>query len=375
MPGLLPDLDPEGLLEYSVVFTDRSLNHMSAKFQQIMNDISSNLKNVYNASAVAIIPGGGTFAMEAVARQLATNQQCLVLRNGFFSYRWSQIIETGNITHDHQVLKARQIADETTAPYMPPPIDTVVDAILTQKPAIVFAPHVETASGILLPDDYLRTVAEAVHSIGGLFVLDAIASGTLWVDMEANGIDVLISSTQKGWSSSPCSGFVMLNDRAIERVEQTTSTSFACDLGKWLQIMRAYETGGHAYHATMPTDSLAAFSETVNEMQAYGFAKLKQEQIELGKQVREMLEGLGYKSVALEGYKAPGVIVSYTNDSEVQSGKKFLTSGIQVAAGVPLLCDEREDFRTFRVGLFGLDKLHHTERTVSLLRQAIEIST
>jgi aspartate aminotransferase-like enzyme len=372
MAGLLPNIDPDGLLEYSVVFTDRSLNHMSKTFQGVMNDISSNLKQVYNAESVVVVPGGGTFGMEAVARQFANNKKCLVIRNGFFSYRWSQIFEMGELPSSEIVLKARQTESGSEQPFSPAPIDEVVAAIKTEKPDVVFAPHVETSAGIILPDDYLKQVADAVHSVGGLFVLDCIASGTVWVDMKAVGVDVLISAPQKGWSAQPCAALVMLSSNALALLETTTSNSFACDLKKWYQIMQAYLNGGHAYHATMPTDALTAFRDTMLETKAYGFDKVKAEQIELGQKARIMLESKGIKSVAAEGFKAPGVVVSYTADSGMQNGSKFAALGMQAAAGVPLMVDEPADFKTFRLGLFGLDKLHNVERTVSNLEAVID---
>lgn len=372
MSKLYPSIDPEGLVEYSVVYTDRSLNHMSQSFQGVMNDISSTLKQVYNAQAVAVVPGSGTFGMEAVARQFASAQRCLVIRNGWFSYRWSQILEMGNIPAATTVLKARPIEAGRQAAFAPPPLAEVLASIRAEKPQIVFAPHVETSSGMILPDDYLRAVADAVHAVGGLFVLDCIASGTLWVDMQACGIDLLISAPQKGWSASPCCALVMFSALALERIEQTQSSSFACDLKKWLQIMQAYEQGGHAYHATMPSDALARFRDVMKETEAYGFDKVRGEQQELGERVRALLTGKGIKSVAAAGFQAPGVVVSYTDDAEIKSGKKFAAQGLQIAAGVPLQCDEPADFQTFRIGLFGLDKLHNIERTVSTLEQALE---
>ncbi len=372
MPGLRPNVDPEGLLEYSVVFSDRSLNHMSQRFQAVMNDISATLKKVYNANAVAVVPGGGTFGMEAVARQFATGKKCLILRNGWFSYRWTQILEMGAIPAATTVLKAQPVAAGSQAAFAPAAIDAVVARIKAEKPDVVFAAHVETAAGMLLPDDYIRAVTAAVHAEGGLFVLDCIASGTLWVDMQANGVDVLISAPQKGWSASPCSALVMLGERASERIESTTSSSFACDLRKWLQIMQAYENGGHAYHATLPTDALLKFRDAMQEIEAYGFAKAMQQQVELGRQVRELLVSKGFNSVAAEGFQAPGVVVSYTDDAAMQTGKKLMAEGLQIAAGVPLQCDEPEDFRSFRLGLFGLDKLQNIERTVGNLRTAFE---
>ena len=372
MSHLVPTVDPDGLLEYSVVFTDRSLNHMSAAFQQVMRDISTTLKEVYNAQGVALVPGGGTYGMEAVARQFARDQRCLVLRNGWFSYRWSQIFVATELPAEERVLKARQVDSGDQAPFAPAPIDEVVTAIREYRPAVVFAPHVETASGILLPDHYLRAVAAAVHEVGGLFVLDCVASGTLWVDMQDCGVDILISAPQKGWSSSPSCALVAFSDRALERIEHTTSNSFAADLKKWLQIMQAYENGGHAYHATLPTDALKAFCDTMHETREYGFDRVKQEQLELGRAVRELLREKGFTSVAAAGFEAPGVVVCYTEDDRIHSGSGFRSSGLQTASGVPLMCDEPAGFKTFRIGLFGLDKLHNRERTVASLRAALE---
>ena len=376
MPGLLPQIDPDGLLEYSVVFTDRSLNHMSSTFQGVMNDISATLKKVYEAEAVVVVPGGGTFGMEAVARQFATDRKCLVIRNGFFSFRWSQILEMGDIASTITVLKARPVEPGLQAAMAPVPIEELVQRIREDRPDVVFAPHVETSSGMMLPDDYVKAVAEAVRSVDGLFVLDCIASGTVWVDMHALGVDVLISAPQKGWSASPCSALVMLGERALHRIGETSSTSFACDLRKWLDIMQAYEGGGHAYHATMPTDALVKFRDAMKETESYGLEKVRQEQLELGARVRELLESKGFKSVAAKGFQAPGVVVSYTRDPAIQNGSRFSAEGLQIAAGVPLQCDEPEGFRTFRIGLFGLDKLHNIDRTVATLREALEhIST
>ncbi|WP_133484062.1 MULTISPECIES: aminotransferase class V-fold PLP-dependent enzyme [Halomonas] len=370
MAGLLPDVDPDGLLEYSVVYTDRSLNHMSKSFQGVMRDISSTLKEVYNAHSTVIVPGSGTFGMEAVARQFAKDRRCLVIRNGWFSYRWSQILEMGKIPAEVSVLKARRLdEDDPTSPFAPPAIEDVVASIHDQQPDIVFAPHVETASGMLLPDDYLRQIADAIHELGGLFVLDCIASGTLWVDMQDVGVDVLISAPQKGWSASPCCGMVMLSPAAREIIEETTSTSFACDLKKWLSIMEAYEAGGHAYHATLPTDGLRRLRDVMRETRQYGLNKVRDEQWEVGRRVREMLAKHGFASVAAPGFEAPGVVVCYTDDEAIVS--KFLAAGVQVAAGVPLMCDEGNDYRAFRIGLFGLDKLHHPQRTVESLETAL----
>ena len=372
MPGLLPNIDPDGLLEFSVVYTDRSLNHMSKSFQAVMKDISAVLKTVYHAKSVALVPGSGTFGMEAVARQFAADKKVLIIRNGWFSFRWSQILDMGRIAAESTVLKARRVGSTKQAPWVPAPIDEVVAAIRARKPDVVFAPHVETSSGMILPDDYLRSVAAAVHEVGGLFVLDCIASGAMWVDMVDVGVDILVSAPQKGWSSSPCCAMVMLSERARAAIDGTTSSSYACDLKKWLQIMETYEGGAHAYHATMPTDALTRLCEIMKETQAYGFAKVRTEQMELGAKVRALFESRGIPSVAAEGFKAQGVVVSYTEDPEIQSSRKFLAAGLQTAAGVPLQCDEPADFMTFRVGLFGLEKWHNVDRTVAQLAAALD---
>ena len=371
MPGLLPLIDPDGLLEFSVVYTDRSLNHMSKRFQGVMRDISRMLKEVYQAHSVALVPGSGTFGMEAVARQFASAKHVMVVRNGWFSYRWTQIFDMGAIPASHTVMKARRTTDGSQAPWAPAPIEEVTAAIAREKPALVFAPHVETSAGMMLPDSYLRALADAVHAYGGLLVLDCIASGAMWVDMRATGVDVLISAPQKGWSSSPCCAMVMLSQHARQAIDQTQSTTFAMDLRKWLQVMETYEAGGHVYHTTLPTDALVRLREVMLETEAYGFAKVRQEQIELGRQVRTLLQQAGYPSVAAAGFEAPGVVVSYTTDSDIQSSKKFIAAGLQTAAGVPLQCDEPADFRTFRIGLFGLEKWHHVERTVGHLKAAL----
>ncbi|THT99889.1 alanine--glyoxylate aminotransferase family protein [Lampropedia puyangensis] len=374
MPALLPNVDPDGLLEYSVVYTDRALNHMSARFVGVMQDIIRTLKKVYQAQAVAIVPGSGTFGMEAVARQFAHNEKVLIVRNGFFSFRWSQIFEVGQFgMHGGAVVhKAVQVGAGAQAPWAPASAEAVAQSIRDQKPKVVFAPHCETASGILLSDDYIRTIAQAAHDVGALMVLDCIASGTMWVDMQALGVDVLISAPQKGWSSTPCAALVMLSARAREAIETTQSSSYACDLKKWLQIAEGYEKGQHAYYATMPTDSLLRLRDTMVEMQAIGFDVLRERQMELGTKVRALLQSRGMPSVAAAGFESPGVVVSYTTDPEIQSAKKFLSVGIQAASGVPLMCDEGPDFRSFRLGLFGIDKWKNVDRTVLHLQQALD---
>jgi len=372
MPGLLTNIDPDGLLEYSVVYTDRSLNHMSQSFQSVMNDVSTSLKGVYNAQSVIVVPGGGTYAMEAVARQFATNQNCLVLRNGWFSFRWSQIFEMGSIPSEETVMKAYRVSKGAQAPFAPADINEVVDMIKTKKPNLVFAPHVETASGIILPEEYIRSVADAVHSVGGMFVLDCIASGAIWVDMEDSGVDILISAPQKGWSASPAFGLVMLSAKANEAINTTQSTSFSCDLLKWLQIMQAYENGAHAYHATMPTDAIKRFRDTIIETEEFGFDNACKKQQELGDKVRALLESHNINSVSEKDYQAPGVVVCYTNDKAIHNGSKFSNIGIQIAAGVPLQCDEGDDYQAFRIGLFGLDKLKDVDAAVKRFEDALK---
>ncbi len=372
MVPLLPNVDPEGLLEYSVVYSDRSLNHMSNRFSRIIRDVSSTLKEVYNAHSVATVPGGGTYAMEAVARQFATDKSCLVIRNGWFSYRWSQILERGSIPADLRVLKAQVASNDKEAPYAPPPVDKVTAHITAERPDLVFAPHVETSSGLLLPDVYLRTIAEAVHSVGGLFILDCVASGAMCIDMLDVGVDLLISAPQKGWSGSPGFGLVLLSAEAHERIQKTTSSSFACDLLQWLRVTEAYEDGSYAYHATMPTDTMATFHSVMQETEDFGFDRAREAQWELGSKLRSLLALNGFPSVAAAGYEAPTVVVSYTEDPEIFSGQKFAEVGVQIAAGVPLRVDEPDSFRTFRVGLFGLDKLRDVEGTVQRFKIALD---
>ena len=372
MTALRQDIDPNGLLEYSVVYTDRALNHMSEVFQQVMNDLSSDLKSVYNADAVAIVPGSGTYGMEAVANQLAKDQDCLIIRNGMFSYRWTQILEKGNLAKSSTVLNAQREDSDAPKPFSPVDIDEAVAQIKAHKPAVVFAPHVETSAGMILPNDYIKALSEATHSVGGLLVIDCIASGCVWLDMKALGIDVLISAPQKGWSSTPCAGLVMMSDAAVQRVENTESNSFSLDLKKWLEIMRAYENGGHAYHATMPTDSLRQFRDTITESKKIGFDKLCDAQWQLGNRVREVLQAKGIESVAAEGYQAPGVVVCYTDRDDMHKGSAFAEAGVQIAAGVPLKVGEPDSFKTFRVGLFGLDKLTDIDGAVQRFESALE---
>ena len=376
MPALYENVDPDGLLEYSVVYTDRALNHMSAGFQGVMCDISQTLKETYNSHSAVVVPGSGTFGMEAVARQFASGQKCMVVRNGWFSYRWSQIFDAGNLPSESIVLKARRAASNAVpahqAPFNPVPIEEIVAAIKEQKPAVVFAPHVETSAGMILPDDYITAISEAVHSVGGLMVLDCIASGTIWVDMQKTGVDILISAPQKGWSGPPCCGLVMLSELAREKINDTQSSSFSIDLKKWLDIMETYESGAHAYHSTMPTESLQVFRDVMMETKNFGLSLAHEKQQELGDKMRTLLTSKGFHSVAAPGFEAPGVIVSYTDNAAMQNGSLFKAQGVQVAAGVPLMCDEGDKFKTFRIGLFGLDKLMNVDRTVESFAEILE---
>lgn len=367
-----PDVDPDGLLEYSVVFTDLSLNHMSRRFVGVMQQLHEVLTTTYAADSLAVVPGGGTYGMESVARQLVTGRRALVVRNGFFSYRWSQIFEIGGVTDDVTVLTARPTSEEHPSPWAPPPVEEVVAAIAEQRPEVVLAAHVETAAGILLTDDYLRRVAAATREVGGLFVLDCIASGAVWVDMRDLGVDVLITAPQKGWSGSPGAAYVLLGDRARTAVQESTTTSFSMDLKKWMGITEGYVEGKHAYHTTMPTDTLAANLEVMLEATGRGLPELREAQFALGGKVRALLAERGFTSVAAEGCAAPTVVVVHTDDPGLATGKKFLEAGLQVAGGVPLMCGEPEDWRTFRLGLFGLDKLGDVDGTVDRLAAGLD---
>ncbi|MEP0566134.1 MAG: aminotransferase class V-fold PLP-dependent enzyme [Paracoccaceae bacterium] len=372
MSALLDDIDPDGLLEFSVVFTDRSLNSMSLAFQKVMTDISSILREVYNADGVALVPGGGTYAMEAVARQLAEGETVMVIRNGWFSYRWTQIFEAAKLPAEEIVMMARRTGNDAQAAFAPAPIDEVVAKIHEARPSVVFAPHVETSAGMILPDDYIKAITEAAHEVGALFVLDCIASGCAWVDMKALGVDVVISAPQKGWSASPSAGLVMMSEAALERVRARQSSSFAVDLGKWLTIMEAYENGGHAYHATMPTDALKGFRDVMLETKAYGFSRMKEAQWEQGHRVRALLEDKGFRSVAADGFGAPGVVVCYRDRPELKTGSAFAAEGVQIAAGVPLMVGEGDGYSSFRIGLFGKDKLEDVDGSVARLKAVLD---
>ena len=366
------DIDPDGLLEYSVVFTDRSLNHMSARFVDVMQQTLAILRETYGADSAVVINGGGSYAMESVARHLATGRKALVVRNGLFSYRWSQILDAGSIASAVTVCQARPDSDDPQAAWSPAPIDEVVAAIRAGRPDVVFAPHVETAAGILLPDDYVSALAEAAHEVGGVLVLDCIASGAMWVDMRALGVDVLLSAPQKGWSGSPGVGFVMLSEKGRDAVASGTPTSFALDLNRWLAISDGYRDGRAGYHATMPTDTIARNLAQMIETRDRGPEDLRAAQIELGTRVRALLAERGLPSVAASAFAAPSVVVVHTTDEGLRTGARFKDQGLQIAAGVPLHCDEPESFSTFRMGLFGLDKLGDVDGTVARLEAALD---
>ena len=372
MPALRDDIDPDGLLEYSVVFSDRSLNSMSDAFGEVMRDISRIMKTAYGAASVAVVPGGGTYGMEAIARQFTTDASVVVIRNGWFSFRWSQIIEAGRLATSTTVLAARQLEDTADAPFAPVPLDEILTAIHDQKPDVVCCPHVETSAGMMVPDSFISAVAAAVHEYGGLFVLDCVASGTVFVNLQDTGVDVLLTAPQKGWSASPCAALVMMSPHARARLDETTSSSFANDLKKWTQIMETYEGGAHAYHATMPTDALRHFRDALVEAEGFGLEALKAAQIRLGQEVRELMNRYQYKSVAAAGFEAPSVVVCFAPNAEMKTGKAFAAQGLQIAAGVPLECGEREDYASFRIGLFGMDKLTEIDRTVAHLETALE---
>ena len=365
MDASLPTQHKSDLQEFSVVFNDRSLNSMSSSFQQVMRGLHAGLTEAYNAQSCVIIPGGGSYAMEAVARQFARNEKVLVIRNGWFSYRWSQIFDQGVTPSHAEIVRARPDTPEADQQFSPAPIDEIIASIHAEKPRVVVSPHVETSAGLLMPDEYLTQIAKAAHEVGALFILDCVASGALWVDMKQVGVDVLITAPQKGWTSTPCAGLVMLSQSGVDRLMDTQSDSFVLDVKKWHQIMTAYLDGGHAYHATMPTDGLAHFYEALLEIKAFGFQKAKDAQIELGQRLRLIMEQRGFKSLAADGFKSPSVIVSHTTRDDFKNGAAFAKEGVQIAAGVPLECGESALFKTFRIGLFGLDKLADIDGTIA----------
>ncbi|OOR90849.1 class V aminotransferase [Moraxella caviae] len=373
MPALRHDIDPDGLLEYSVVYTDRSLNHMSKVFGQVMRDLSSELKSLYHADAVAIVPGSGTSGMEAVVRAFADDKNCVVVRNGWFSYRWTQILEASRVAKSCEVFCAEQVQPAgEKAQFAPADLAKVSDFIREHKPDVVFAPHVETASGMMLSDEYIAGLAKAAHDVGALLVIDSIASGCVWLDMKALGIDVLISAPQKGLSSTPCAGLVMMNDKAAGLLANATPSSFALDLKAWHGIMQAYENGGHAYHATMPTDSLRQLRDALLEAKAVGYETLKSAQIELGKRIVALLAEKGVASVAHPDCQARGVVVCHAPSEAVHKGAAFAEQGLQIAAGTPLKVGEPEDYQSFRIGLFGLDKLTDVDGAVARFQAAAD---
>lgn len=369
--------------EYSVIFTNRSLNLMSDPFQKVMRDLNTLLKETYNARKVAIIPGSGTYGMEAVARQFATDKHVMVIRNGWFSFRWTEIFDLGGPDHtipkSHTVLKAQPVNEPSDnkdghVQFAPYPIDDVVAKIREERPDVFFAPHVETSTGMILPDDYIRTITETMREHGGLFVLDCIASGTVWVDMKDLGVDVVISAPQKGWTGPACAALVMMSERARDVMNESTETSFSISLKRWSAIMDTYEKGGFGYHTTMPTDALRDFHQISVETMKFGIPELKAAQNKLGKDARNVLNSKGLTSVAAEGFQAPGVLVYYS-PNEVENPAmmaKFKSQGLQIAMGVPWRIDEPEGLKTFRIGLFGLDKMGNIPDTLKTMEDALD---
>ena len=270
-----------GLQEFSVVFTDRSLNHMSAQFQTVMNGIHQGICRAYNAEDCVLMPGGRSFAMEAVARQFGKNQQNAILRNVWFSYRWTQTFDAISPEKTPTVLKARRETNQQGQPFSPFAVECALSYVQHERPDCLFAAHVETAAGLMLPNDYIRKLGKTVRGNGGLLVLDCVASGAIWVDMQDMNVDILITVPQKGWSSTPSCGVVMLGERALERLQNPSPNgSFALDLSKWHEIVKAYQHGGHAYHATMPTDGLWNFHQNLQETIDFGLDAAKSAQLE-----------------------------------------------------------------------------------------------
>jgi len=372
----------EGLKEFSVVYTDRALNMMSSEFVTVMQDISKTLKEVYNAKYTAIIPGAGTYAMEAVARQFGKARKVMVIRNGYFSYRWTDIFTRCNIPKGEETILKAFPAEEGDQPqYIPMPIEKVLAAIKAERPDAVFAPHVETSVGMILPDEYIKRVTAAVHEVGGVFVLDCIASGTIWLDMEELGIDALISAPQKGWSGPCCVGIVALSERGYGRVQETEGDSMVTNLKMWCHVMSEYEEGRFKYYTTLPTDALRTFRDVMLETKAFGFAKAKQEQWRLGRLVRSEMRKYGFKGVPIPEYQSPGVVVLYIPKTMTDPKKErnffqeFKAEGLQIAGGVPWKLGEpagRGPKQTFRIGLFGIDKLKNVESTVKTLTSVVK---
>ena len=332
-----------------------------------------------NLTNFLLIPRSGTFGMEAAARSFATDKHVMVLRNGWFSFRWTEIFDhagPNSIPKSHTVLKAQPQPNNGIGPvqYAPYPIEEVVAKIYEEKPAAFFAPHVETSTGMILPDEYMKKISDAVHDVGGVFVLDCIASGTVWVDMKELGVDVIISAPQKGWTGPACCAMVMMSDLAAKKMAEAKESSFSLSLKKWTTLMESYENGGWAYHTTMPTDGIRDFHEVTVETMKFGIGNLKNSQLALGKSAHAMLESKGLVSVAAPGFQAPGVLVYHSpcaSENPIMLNK-FKEYGLQIAMGVPWRIDEPEVMKTFRVGLFGLDKMGDIEGTVSTLENAVD---
>lgn len=383
--------DANGRREFSVVYTDRSLNHMSDKFLGAMKDLHRSITTAFNARQLVVVPGSGTYAMEAVARQFVPHDgTAMVLRNGLFGHRWIQILEQGPCVATKPVVVSALKSEAKAADkqggaaagaaaaiplcqFQPAPLNTVLERIAATKPKVVFASHVDTSCGVMLPDDYIRQVADAVHAVGGILVLDCIASGMLCPDTKALNVDVVVSAPQKAWTASPCCGLVLLNEGAEALLQSTNSSSFALDLKKWSGIMQNAVGGVPAYHCTMPTDALAGFRDVVvNELEPIGIKELERRQRELGARTRAMMKSKGFVSVAADGFGAPGVVVVHAPTEDFKSGKVFKEQNVQIAPGVPLFLEEGADYKSFRIGLFGLDKLANVDATVDSLSQIFD---
>jgi len=386
------------LKEYSVIYTDRAKNLMAGSFSQAMTDISTELCSVYNAHKCVMIPGSGTYAMEAVAGQFARHKHeadyspCMVIRNGYFSFRWSDIwsfVYPPACARSPEliVLKAQPTNNEpdNKPQFAPPALEDVVAEIKAKKPCVVFAPHIETSAGIVLSDDYVRSLAAATHDAcpDAIFVLDCIASGNRWTDMQALGVDVLITAPQKGWTGPACVGIAMMGERACEIMAKQNAVSpkghsFSCNLAKWAGVADAYaQPGGFMYHTTLPTDSLMVFRDVIMETKEFGYEQCEERMCQLGDGIRNVLESRGFKSVAAPECAAPTVVVSYNRqDEDAAILGKLKGEGIQVAGGVPLKIDEPWDGfaapPTFRLGLFGLDKLKNVDHTVAVFEGALD---
>jgi aspartate aminotransferase-like enzyme len=369
--------------EYSVVYTDRVFNLMSPVFQEAMVTVSTELKACYKAAACVLIPGSGTYAMEAVARQFAWKKSVVIVRNGYFSYRWSDIMHVCELPAHETVIQAKPVdATEARPQLAPPSIESVVAAIREHKPALVCAPHVETSTGILLSKDYIRALSAATHEVGGLLCIDGIAAGMVWLDMVELGVDVYVTAPQKGWTGPACVGIAMLSEAGVKAAKHSQSNSFCCNLAQWLVVMDEYENKekkgpGFKYYTTLPTDAIMQFRDRILETKKIGYETTQKNMEELGRRVRAELAQRGFKSVAADGWGAPGVVVVYSHiDGAVA---KFKGAGLQIAGGVNWMLGQDKwahpidpTTATFRLGLFGIDKVQNVTECVTRLTKAVD---